>query len=173
VRTQQKLDALIAELTANCGDMYEACKSTGMSLQFVSQWRKDDSKTDAEIREAINLGTMRIESAAIKRAVEGVEEDIYYQGDIVGSKTVYSDGLHALLLKGRMAEVYGKDAGNSNTFNGPTQINVMPRAEDYSQWLEMKRLAETKALPAPENDVIDAVFSPVPDRITAFEGLGL
>lgn len=174
MRTKHLLSALVAQLASNCGDMFEACKACGVSLMFVQQWRKDDADVDAALAEAAAVGALQIESVALQRALRGHEEDVYYQGDVVGSKIVHHDGLLQAIMKAKLPE-YGKDAeGARQTFNGPTQINIMPRAENYQQWLQMKDATMRHALPAPErgDEVLEGEFVSIPDA-SPLAGLGI
>lgn len=180
MRTAQVLSSLIAELSSNCGDMFEACRACAVSPIFVSQWRKDDKDVDAQLGEAGRVGALRLESAAVRRAVHGVEKAVYFKGEVCGTETVYSDGLLQTLLKAKLPQAYGADAANTNTFNGPTQINIMPRADNYEQWLAMKdSTANRAALPAPDvviegEPIIPDVFrlAMLPNS-PEFVGLGL
>lgn len=69
--------------------------------------------------EAYESGVDKLEDAAIRRAVEGVEKPVYQGGVLVGSVTEYSDTLLGLVLRGKRPEVYnttrhehaGKDGG--------------------------------------------------------------
>lgn len=183
MRTAPNLDALCTALTTNCGDFFDACLQTGLSVQFVTQWQADDPDAERRIIEATRVGGMRLESAAIRRAVHGIMQPVFYQGDVVGYKSEYSDGLLQTLLKGRMAHIYAPDseAGSKYIFNGPTQINNMPRADTYEDWLRMKGatpLASSQPqLPAP--DVIDvspaavAAFRIMAPPEPAFAGINL
>lgn len=197
-RTQATLDALEQALQVNCGDLFDACQRVRVSMVFVRQWMKDDKDVAEVITEAERVGAMSLQSAAIKRAVHGVEKGVYYKGDRVDTEIQYSDGLLVTLLKGRLPEIYGPegDGKTGNTFNGPTQINIMPRADNYADWLRMKDItlerrdaldaadAAAKALPAP--DMIDVTPEPREQSLEAlanimcrppapspFDGLGL
>jgi hypothetical protein len=158
VRTQDTLDALSQELQGNCGDFYAACKAVGVSPAFVRKWQKDDPKIDEAVKLSTEVGALQLESAAISRAVRGVDKDVYYQGDVVGSETQYSDGLLTTLLKGRMRNVYGADAGQTNVqVNLTNAIQIMPRANTYEEWLEF-----TTAKPAQlSHSVVDAEYTPI------------
>jgi hypothetical protein len=185
MRTDANLAKIQETLASNCGDFFAACLEVGLSVQFVTQWQKDDPQVNAAIVEAQRLGSMRLESAAIRRAVHGIMEPVFYQGEVCGHKAVYSDGLLQTLLKGRMREVYGAEGdGARMVFNGPTQINNMPRAETYEQWLEMKNVTlamrdDPKALPAPSAAAVAAfkIMSPPIDaeyaEVGAFKGVDL
>lgn len=175
MRTQATLDALVQALQVNCGDRFDACKRVLVSPMFLAQWCKDDKDVADQIIEAERVGALSLQSAAIQRAVHGVEKGVYYKGDRVDTEIQYSDGLLTTLLKGRLPEIYGGEEQRGNTFNGPTQINIMPRANSYEEWLAMKDATierrdalDAKALPAPMIDV-----TPVPVMASPFEGLGL
>ncbi len=148
MRTQAYLDALAARLAANCGDWLDAAKSVGLSLMFVRQWCKDDPEAARVLNEAEAVGVQGLYSAAVKRAVEGVEEDVYYKGDVCGQKTVYSDSLLTTLLKGKL-EAF--KAADQQTPQVTVNIaNLMPRASSYDEWLAMKNeTLKPQALPAP------------------------
>lgn len=172
MRTETTLSALVAQLSANCGDMFEACREVGVSTIFVRQWRKDDKTVDATLQEAEQVGVMRLESVAVQRAVHGIEKPVWYKGDVAGYETVYSDGLLTTLLKARVPGFKSESEGG-NVFHGPTQINLMPRAENYEQWLQMKaQTLNAPALEAPSSNlnVLDGIFNEVR---APFEGLDL
>ncbi len=47
-----------------------------------------------------------MEDEAVRRAYEGVKEDVFYQGNVCGEKQVYSDGLLMFMLKAARPDVY-------------------------------------------------------------------
>lgn len=163
MRTEMTLATITAELQINCGDRLHACRTAGVSLVFLEQWMKDDKIVAEKVLEAERVGTMGLVSAAIQRGVRGVEEDVYYKGEVVGTKRNYSDGLLQTLLKAKVAE-FAKDGEGGGTNVTVNIANVMPRADNYDQWLEMKRSTMAPALAAPAEqieDVSDAVFESV------------
>lgn len=171
MRTDATLTALADRLEINCGDLHEAARAVGVSPNFVHQWMKDDEKAAERLREAQLVGYGGLESAAIQRAVHGVAEDVYYKGMVVGEKIVRSDGLLGKLLEARVPAYSKKEQSTFSAQN--MQINIMPRADSYEDWLSMRdqTLNRTKELPAPEK-VIEGEFTEVP-RIAEFEGLGI
>lgn len=154
MRTDDNLKAICDNLRSSFGDFHASCRAAGLSVDFVCGWIKDDTVAAQAIEEAQRVGYMGLESVAIKRAVHGVEKAVYYKGEVVGYDTNYSDGLLVKVMETRIPAYKKGEAGN-NTFNGPTQINIMPRAENFDQWLEMKnatlkqRAADKLALSAP------------------------
>lgn len=169
MRNEITLSALTVELQRNCGDTLAACQAVGVSLVFVNQWRKDDKKIDEILLEAERVGTQGLVSAAIQRAVHGVQEDVYYRGIVVGEKTNYSDGLLQTLLKAKVPE-FAKDGDGSGVQVNVQIANVMPRAANYEEWLRMKDQTANRALPAPDgSDVIEAEFT----ETNVFKGIEL
>lgn len=155
MRTEATLDQICAALQRNCGDQFEACREVGVSLIFLDQWCRDDKIVAERVQEAARVGNMGLVSAAIKRAVVGVEEDVYYKGLVVGSKTNYSDTLLTTLLKAKVPDFHKDAEGGAVQVN--VQIaNVMPRAETYEQWLEMKQ--QTIAPPAKDVPASEALI---------------
>jgi hypothetical protein len=176
MRTDEKLQELCDRLEVNCGDIHEAARWIGVSPNFVHTWIKDDKVAADRLRESQRIGYGGLESEAIRRAVRGVEKDIYYKGEVVGHEQVYSDGLLGKLLEARVPE-YSKKDNMIGTFNGPTQINIMPRAENYEEWLAMRdqTLNRGKALPPPDiklPEILQGEYVEVPD-MSALQGLGL
>lgn len=161
MRTEVTLNGICAALQRNCGDQYEACREVGVSLIFLDQWCRDDKTVAERVQEAARVGNMGLVSAAIKRAVHGVDEDVYYKGISVGTKTNYSDSLLTTLLKAKVPE-FAKDAEGGGTTVNVQIANVMPRADTYEQWLAMKNqtLASGKqqVLPSPSLDPAQQVI---------------
>lgn len=179
MRTDAKLTEICDALRTTYGDLHGSCRRAGVSVDFVTNWIKDDQDAARAIEEAQRVGYMGLESAAIQRGVHGVEKAVYYKGEVVGTETVYSDSLLGKMMEARIP-AYKKGAEQSTTFNGPTQINIMPRADNYDQWLEMKKTtlkdradAKQAALPKPEvPSILQGDFIDVTPRpLAALEGL--
>lgn len=164
MRTELTLSALVSRLQENCGDMLDACKAVGVSLIFVNQWRKDDKQVNERLTEAERVGTQGLVSEAIRRGVRGHDEDVYFKGEVVGSRKVFSDGLLQSLLKAKIPE-FSKDGESSGAHVTVNIANVMPRATNYTEWLAMKQATlapPPEQLPAPDVQVTDAEFCEVP-----------
>ncbi|WP_156928970.1 hypothetical protein [Bradyrhizobium sp. th.b2] len=104
--------------------------AAGIHERTVRRWKANSSasgqedgsyKDDFAERWALayEAGVDKLEDAAIRRAVEGVEKPVYQGGVLVGSVTEYSDTLLGLMLRGKRPKVYnterhehtGKDGG--------------------------------------------------------------
>lgn len=167
MRNEATLVALENELQRNCGDELAAAKAVGVSLMFVNQWAKDDKIVADRLKEAALVGNQGLVSAAIQRAVHGVEKGIYYKGEKVDTELQYSDGLLQTLLKAKVPE-FAKDGEGSGVQVNVNVANLMPRATDYNQWLLMKQ--QTLSGPTvPEEPVLEAGYV----DITPFAGIDL
>lgn len=180
MRTDEKLQELCDRLEINCGDIHEAARYCQVSPNFVHAWIKDDPVAAEKLKESQRVGYGGLESEAIRRAVRGVEEDVYYKGQVVGYKTNYSDGLLGKLLEARIPEYSKKEGIGGNTFNAPVQINVMPRAESYEEWIVMReqtlKKSNAPSLPSPDQklpEVLQGEYVELNERISELEGLGL
>ena len=60
--------------------------------------------------DALEEAADRLEMEAFRRAVEGIGEDRYFRGDVVGSVTRNSDRLLMFLLKARRPSKFGSGA---------------------------------------------------------------
>lgn len=171
MRSEFTLAALCNELQQNFGDELAAARTVGVSLVFVNQWAKDDPKVKEALAEAARVGTQGLYTAAVQRGVVGVEEDVYYKGVVVGQKVNYSDSLLGKLMEAKLPE-FRKGADASAPSVTVNIANVMPRANNYQEWLAMKQ----QTLAAPTTDAVDVEVQDITDAEPVrnpFEGVNL
>lgn len=177
MRTDEKLAEICDELRQNCGDVHAAARVCGVSPDFLFKWMKDDKTAAEQIEEAKRVGYLMIESAFINRGVRGVDKAVYYKGEIVGYEKQYSDSLLVKLAETRLPDFKKDREGSGVQVN--VQVNNMPRAQTYDEWLNMKqrtlsdREKENAALPAPSKvpDILQGTYTV--RETTPLEGLGL
>jgi hypothetical protein len=165
-RNQDTLDKLCERIRVNAGDVADACSALGLTTGWVRTWMRDDPKVMAALEDAIEAGAMVLESAMIRRAVDGVQEPIYYRDSLVGHKTRYSDPLLIKALESRLPDRYGKKMEVNNNIN----VRHLSDSElDSKINMLMDRLGMT-ALPAP----IEGEFTDITDydnAVTAYEDI--
>ena len=83
-----------------------AAKAAGISRQSHYRWLKTDPDYPGRYQEAKAESAQLLEDEAVRRARDGVVEQIYYQGQVVGQKLNYSDTLLIFLLKAANPEKY-------------------------------------------------------------------
>lgn len=90
--------AFIADLQSN-GIVSHAAIAAGIDRQTAYNEYHRNKGFAAEWEDAIEAATDSLEKEAIRRARDGVEEPVFYQGEQVGKVKRYSDGLLMFLLR--------------------------------------------------------------------------
>jgi hypothetical protein len=109
---------------AEVGNISQAAELVGINRSAHYDWMRDDPDYPALYEAAMEQAADRLEQEARRRAVEGVEDPIYYQGKKVGTVKKYSDSLLIFLLKGARPGKYAErfDQRISGPGGGPLQI---------------------------------------------------
>ena len=123
-KTRLWTDAFLAAL-AECGILSQAAEAAGVDRATVWRRRQDDAEFSAACDQAIDMAADKLEAEARRRALEGVEEPVYQAGQLIGTKTVYSDSLLALLLKGRRKRVFAERVETTGADGGPVKSQVL------------------------------------------------
>ena len=129
IRTPEKEIAFLAALAATCS-VTRACEAAGMGRRTAYEWREADPEFAARWEKAKRLGAEALEDEGARRAMEGVDEPVFYKGDECGTVRKYSDTLLIFLLKGAMPEKYRDNSKVELTGanGGPVQISDTERA---------------------------------------------
>ncbi|MGE4292681.1 MAG: hypothetical protein AB7E32_10780 [Desulfovibrio sp.] len=99
------LDALALQ-----GNVTQAAAIAGLGRWKVYEQRKEDPEFAQQWEQALRESEDRLEAEAVRRAVEGVEEPYFYQGEQRGASRKYSDQLLMFLLKSKRPERFGTGA---------------------------------------------------------------
>jgi hypothetical protein len=73
--------------------MAAAAKAAGYSRQRLYEWRQADPELAAAWDDALETGTDELEDEALRRALHGVAEPRFYEGEVCGYVQKYSDTL--------------------------------------------------------------------------------
>lgn len=85
-----------------------ACKMSGLNRKAAENLASRSQAFKDLWDCAYEDATDELEEAGFKRAVHGVREPVFYQGEEVAQVTKYSDTLTQFMLQGRRSKVYGK-----------------------------------------------------------------
>lgn len=103
---------------AQYGTMRLAAEKSGVPLHLHHKWVAKDVSGDYRraYNSAQSMAVMLVEDEAWRRGVEGVDEDVYQGGELVGSKRVYDSSLLKLWLQGNAPDKYGNqiNVGKNN-----------------------------------------------------------
>jgi len=101
------------------------------------------------MKTAIEFYKDSFEIEATRRAITGNEEEIYHNGQVVGSKKVYSDGLLRVLLKANDPAKFSDKQVIDHNHNGTIQHDLNLDALPYEQQIMLfEMLQKASALPS-------------------------
>jgi hypothetical protein len=105
IRASDKDDAFFDAL-ARGKPSGAAAIAAGYTLSAVRAFRKADGEFDTRWKEADDMAIERMEAEADRRAVDGTDKPVFYQGERCGEVREYSDSLLIFRLKARRPEIY-------------------------------------------------------------------
>ena len=138
IRTPEKRAEFLSALSST-GNVSEACRLTGVARNSMYLWKQSDPAFAEEWAKHLAAGAELLEDEAIRRAREGWDEPVYYQGEVCGTVRKYSDTLLIFLLKGQMKERYGDRVAHTGDNGGPMEF-VVTRA--YSRTAEAREMQD-------------------------------
>jgi hypothetical protein len=137
--------ALFLASLAEVPVVVHACKAAGVNRATAWRARETDPEFAKAWDEALEEGVDRAEQEAFRRAVVGYEKPVWYKGELVGTETVHSDALLALILRGRRKKVYAERTELTGADGGPVaQVDETAKAARVAQLLALaqRRKAE-------------------------------
>lgn len=90
---------------ADCGNITAAAAAAGVSRQKHYEWL-DDPDYAARFDQTHEAAADALEAEARRRAVEGIDEPVFHNGEVCGYRRRYSDVLLIFLLKGLRPEKF-------------------------------------------------------------------
>jgi len=96
---KEKKRTFLASLVQAGGNVSTACDEAGLNRRTAYLWRAADKSFAEAWDDALNLGLDELESEARRRAFDGVEEPVFYKGEVCGHIRRYSDSLIMFMLK--------------------------------------------------------------------------
>lgn len=88
------------KVLAETANVSKAAEASGIARTYIYFRRKNDDDFAQAFDEAREAGIVALETAAMERAIEGVEEPVFYQGTEVARVRKMSDQLLMFLLQG-------------------------------------------------------------------------
>lgn len=103
--THPKKRAFLAAY-AHLGNITEAAKAATIYRTTHYDWLKTDPDYTAAYHQVREAAADRLETEALRRAVDGTERPIFYKGEQIATVTEYSDTLLIFLLKAARPDKY-------------------------------------------------------------------
>lgn len=109
--------ATFLSVLSETANVSEACRQAKIYRQWAYEQREKDAEFSRLWDEAVEISTDALEAEARRRALEGVEKPVFYQGQECGRIREFSDTLMVVLLKAHRPEKY-KDRQDVNHSGG-------------------------------------------------------
>ncbi|MCL6252060.1 hypothetical protein M3P36_13520 [Altererythrobacter sp. KTW20L] len=96
---------------ARTGSVRAACRRMGVGEYGVYDLRRHPQGASfrAAWEAALDIGVQMLEDVAMDRALNGVEEQVFHQGELVGTRRVYNDRLLMFILRNRAPKRFAAD----------------------------------------------------------------
>ena len=105
-KLRQKRKILFLAALGKRGVVQHACEETGTPRQTVYDWYERDEDFARAWDVAVDISTEIAESECFRRAVEGFDHPVIYEGEITDHFKKYSDANLRLLLQSRKPDQY-------------------------------------------------------------------
>jgi hypothetical protein len=135
-------------LLEKSGLPYKSAKSIGTSGRRMLSECEQDKEFATACEDAMHFFRESVEEEVYRRAVEGVEEPVFYKGSVCGHVTKYSDTMLSLLVK-KENPAFGEKLKVDTTIHGGVLL-TLPVAPTAQEWLDGTQ--EAPQLPAAENE---------------------
>jgi hypothetical protein len=136
------------ETVRRTGLVAKAAKLIGTTMRRVRTECEADKDFGEEFKEALLIYAESIQEELHRRAVVGVQEDVYFQGVVCGQKTNYSDALLTTLVKAKSPE-FREKLSVDTTIHGGVLLTLPPAASQQA-WLDATTPAQLNAPPESE-----------------------
>ncbi len=103
---QKRRQTAFMEEYKQCATITHAAQISKIVRQTHYDWISKDKEYQQAFAEAEVAATDALIQEARRRAIQGVEEPVFYKGELVETIRKYSDTLLIFLIKGALPEVY-------------------------------------------------------------------
>lgn len=135
-RFTRKRRQVFLTVLAEHGNLSEALKAAGISRPVAMASYETDEKFAEAWRAASDEAADRLEREARRRALEGTEEPVFYQGRECGRVRRYSDSLMLALLKAERPEKFKDRVASELSGEVKGGVLVVPQTLDPVRWAE-------------------------------------
>lgn len=127
---------------SECCRVGEAAKLAGIDRDRHYEWLRDDSDYRDTFEATKELVCQQLEDEAVRRAREGVDEPVFYQGEECGTIRRYSDTLLIFIMKGAMPAKYRENRSIELSGPGGAPIEIDDAKHKLTERLGSLAIAE-------------------------------
>lgn len=122
IKLTQKKKKIFADQLRDHGGVSRAARTIGMARGYMYEVKASQADFSLEWDEAVAEYVEKLEMEADRRAHDGVEKTIFYQGIVVGEERNYSDTLMIFRLKALRPDIYRENS--SVNLTGQLDVGV-------------------------------------------------
>ena len=137
------------DMLEETGLINTAAAAVRTTARKIATLREQSVEFDEAVERALQLSHDKLEAEARRRAVDGIEKGVYYQGTLVDTERQYSDSLLTTLLKAKRPDEFAERKQITGAGGGPLTVVVRTFGPPPS------------GSPADPLPIIDAQFTPV------------
>jgi len=106
--------AFLVAIQQTGGNVTRACEAAEIGHRTHYDWLNRDPVYTQVYQKQFERSKDVLEARALERAADGIDDPVFYQGQVVGHRKVYSDNLLMFLLKSRDDKYKDKGGGQGN-----------------------------------------------------------
>lgn len=133
----RELKMVFLRAYARHGIISDGTSAAGITYRTHYRWRKEDEVFHEDCKVAETMANDLMEREARRRAIEGFDRPVIYQGEITGTYTDYSDALMTTLMKGNRPEKYKERTQHSGSIGRPMTLDEETKEDVVSSILGM------------------------------------
>lgn len=127
--TKEKMKLFLVALAAE-PNVSQAAKLAGLSRAFAYELKHRDPEFANAWDHAMGQSVDNLEAALFNRAIKGVEEPVFWQGQQVGTVTKYDNRLGLGLLRAHKKEYNPTQRVDANVATNDSGVTV----EEWQEW---------------------------------------
>lgn len=129
-------ESLFISALTETGSLTRAAQAAQLNPAHALLYYAQNPEFAKKYDEAISIACLAMESEARRRAFDGVDEAVYYKGEVVGSVRKYSDSLAMFLLKAYKPHVFGDRLSLDANLNHVAQLDEVSRVAKLAAIVE-------------------------------------
>lgn len=122
--TPHEKQKFLAKLRANAGNISKAAQAIQISRVTAYEHKKTDADFSQAWDNVIDDVIDAMEQELHRRAVKGVQEPVFYKGEMVAKVRKFSDRLLEFALKGKRPEIYRERLDINNHHSGALDVGI-------------------------------------------------
>jgi len=147
----------ITEAAETRGNEAKGLRPVARTRRTVERRRKKSKNFDRRVERVWEEIVDSLEAGAMKRAIDGWMEPVFYKGKLVGSRRVFSAGLTVFMLKARRPERYRELRGKDDD---PASPSALLLADEIRNALVSGATAVASEAPPDEPKTVDVEGGP-------------